>query len=239
MATKKVTQLATATSAADLDLVMIVDVADTAMSPNGTNKQITKANLLTGVGGGGTSVATGGARVQVNQSYDNGAFCLGWGGSLGFNYYIWSASIGTNPLPTSGDLGTPGTTQMVSLSLTTVTNCMFIAPSDGIVTTSIIQEFDSNAEVKSQVMRYMVWKADASLVTALEDGTGGSGFTATLVASAKLTIPASSPVTKPMTVTSTNGVSVSAGDILFGSTVYDGTVTANRYFATNISIYTT
>ncbi|QDP64144.1 MAG: hypothetical protein Unbinned2250contig1000_3 [Prokaryotic dsDNA virus sp.] len=52
MATKKVTQLATATSAADLDLVMIVDVADTAMSPEGTNKQITKANLLSGVGGG-------------------------------------------------------------------------------------------------------------------------------------------------------------------------------------------
>ena len=49
MATKKVTQLTTATSAADLDLVMIVDVDDTAMSPEGTNKQITKANLLSGV----------------------------------------------------------------------------------------------------------------------------------------------------------------------------------------------
>jgi hypothetical protein len=46
MATKKVTQLTTATSAADLDLVMIVDVADTSMSPEGTNKQITKANLF-------------------------------------------------------------------------------------------------------------------------------------------------------------------------------------------------
>ena len=49
MATKKVTQLTTATSAADLDLVMIVDVDDTTMSPEGTNKQITKANLLSGV----------------------------------------------------------------------------------------------------------------------------------------------------------------------------------------------
>ena len=46
MATKKVTQLTTATSAADLDLVMIVDVSDTTMSPEGTNKQITKANLF-------------------------------------------------------------------------------------------------------------------------------------------------------------------------------------------------
>lgn len=235
MATKLTDLTELATTPATGDFLHIVDVADITGGADGTSKKVTVARLT---GNDRTSVVTGGARVQVNQSYDNGAFCLGWGGSLGFNYYIWSASIGTNPLPTSGDLGTPGTTQMVSLSLTTVTNCMFIAPSDGIVTTSIIQEFDSNAEVKSQVMRYMVWKADASLVTALEDGTGGSGFTATLVASAKLTIPASSPVTKPMTVTSTNGVSVSAGDILFGSTVYDGIVTANRYFATNISIYT-
>jgi len=50
MATKKVTQLATATSADAADLVMIVDVSDTAMSPEGTNKKITKANLITGGG---------------------------------------------------------------------------------------------------------------------------------------------------------------------------------------------
>lgn len=52
MATKKVTQLTAATSAVDSDLVMIVDVDDTTMSPEGTNKKITKANLLTGIGGG-------------------------------------------------------------------------------------------------------------------------------------------------------------------------------------------
>lgn len=52
MATKKVTQLTTATSAVDADLVMIVDVDDTTMSADGTNKKITKANLLTGIGGG-------------------------------------------------------------------------------------------------------------------------------------------------------------------------------------------
>jgi hypothetical protein len=232
MANKKITELTALTTPASTDVLAIVDVA------GAETKKITVANLIGG-GGGGASVVTGGGRVQVSASYDNGAFCLGWGGALGFNYYIWSASIGTNPLPTSGDLGTPGTTQMVSLNLTTVTNCMFIAPSDGIVTTSIVQEFDGSSEVSSQVIRYMIWKADASLVTALEDGTGGSGFTATLVASAKLTVPSASQIVKPMTITSTNGVSVSAGDILFGSTVYDGTLTSNRYFATNISIYTT
>lgn len=58
MATKKVTQLTAATSAVDSDLVMIVDVDDTTMSPEGTNKKITKANLLSGVGGLLTQVET-------------------------------------------------------------------------------------------------------------------------------------------------------------------------------------
>ena len=236
MATKLTDLTELATTPATGDFLHIVDVADITGGADGTSKKVTVARLT---GNDRTSVVTGGARVQIGTASDNGADCMGWGGSLGFNYYIWSADIGTNPLPTSGDLGTPGTTQMVSLTLVYVTNCMFIAPSDGIVTTSIVQEFDGSSEVSSQVMRYMVWKADASLVTALEDGTGGSGFTATLVASAKLTVPSASQIVKPMTITSTNGVSVSAGDILFGSTVYDGTLTSNRYFATNISIYTT
>jgi len=62
MATKKVTQLATATSAAATDLVMIVDVADTAMSPEGTNKQITTTNFLAGAGG---------LLTQVSQTVSN------------------------------------------------------------------------------------------------------------------------------------------------------------------------
>ena len=230
MANKKITELTALTTPAATDVLAIVDVA------GAETKKITVANLT---GGGGASVATGGGRVQIGTTYDNGTNCIGWGGSLGFNYYIWSANIGTNPLPTSGDLGTPGTTQLGAVALTASTNCMFIAPSDGIATTSIIQEFDGNAEVSSQVMRYMIWKADAALVTALENGTGGSGLSATLVASAKLTVPSASQIMKPMIITSTNGVSVSAGDILFGSTVFDGTLTTNRYFATNISIYTT
>jgi len=238
MATKKVTQLATASSAADLDLVMIVDVADTAMSPDGTNKQITKANLLTGIGGGGGLLVSGGARIQVSTTTDNGSLCIGWGGSLGFNYYVWSSSIGANPLTTGGDLGTPGTTQIASVTISSVVNTMFVAASSGTATFSVIQEFDSSAEVAGVVMRYMIWKADAGLVTALENGTGGAGLTATLVASAKLTVPASSQSIKPMVVTSTNGVAIAKGDIIFGCTVYDGTVTGTQYFPMNLSIYT-
>ena len=72
MATKKVTQLTTATSAADLDLVMIVDVDDTTMSPEGTNKQITKANLLSGVGGILTQVSTSVNNTAVlRMKYDD------------------------------------------------------------------------------------------------------------------------------------------------------------------------
>lgn len=229
MANKKITDLTALTTPAATDVLAIVDVA------GAETKKITVANLT----GGGGLVVAGGGRMQIGTSYDNGAICVGWGGGLGFSYYIWASSFGINPLPTSGDLGTPGTTQIASVSITEAANGMFIAPSDGIVKTSIVQEFDSNAEVSSQVIRYMVWKADALLVSALENGTGGAFLSATLVASTKLTVPSSSQLLKPMTVTSTNGVSVSAGDILFGSTVYDGTLTTNRYFATNISIYTT
>jgi hypothetical protein len=72
MATKKVTQLTAATSAVDSDLVMIVDVDDTTMSPEGTNKKITKANLLTGVGGLLTQVSQTVSNAQVlNMKYDN------------------------------------------------------------------------------------------------------------------------------------------------------------------------
>jgi hypothetical protein len=72
MATKKVTQLATATSAAASDLVMIVDVADTAMSPEGTNKQITTSNLLAGAGGLLTQVSQSVSNAQVlNMKYNN------------------------------------------------------------------------------------------------------------------------------------------------------------------------
>ena len=72
MATKKVTQLTAATSAVDSDLVMIVDVDDTTMSPEGTNKKITKANLLTGVGGLLTQVSQTVSNAQVlNMKYDD------------------------------------------------------------------------------------------------------------------------------------------------------------------------
>jgi hypothetical protein len=72
MATKKVTQLATATTAAASDLIMIVDVDDPAMSPEGTNKQITTTNFLAGAGGLLTQVSQTVSNAQVlDMKYDD------------------------------------------------------------------------------------------------------------------------------------------------------------------------
>lgn len=60
MAIRKISDLTTATSAADDDLVQIVDVSDTTYGSTGTNKKIEVADLFAGRGGGTvTSVATG------------------------------------------------------------------------------------------------------------------------------------------------------------------------------------
>ena len=55
MANKKVTDLTELTSAANDDLVYIVDVSDTTGSSSGTGKKITKNNLVGSGGGGGAS----------------------------------------------------------------------------------------------------------------------------------------------------------------------------------------
>jgi hypothetical protein len=60
MAIRKISDLTAATSAADDDLVQIVDVSDTTYGATGTNKKIEVADLFAGRGGGTvTSVATG------------------------------------------------------------------------------------------------------------------------------------------------------------------------------------
>lgn len=46
MANKKISELSALTTIADADLIEVVDVSDTSMSPNGTNKKITFANLI-------------------------------------------------------------------------------------------------------------------------------------------------------------------------------------------------
>ena len=72
MATKKVTQLTPTASADAADLVMIVDVSDTTMSPEGTNKQITKSNLLAGSAGILTQVETAVNNTDVGRmKYDD------------------------------------------------------------------------------------------------------------------------------------------------------------------------
>ncbi len=221
------------------DLLTVVDVSDTSGGAAGTSKKVTYANL----GAGGTSttclIAAGGARIQVGTTTDAGSQCLIWGGGIGFSYYIWSATAGANPLGTGGDLGTPGSTQL-TVDLDDITNGLFRVPLAGTAGCYVCQEFDSSAEVAGVVMRYMMWKCDAATKTALEAGTGDTGsLTATLVASCKVTVPGSIQNFKPMVITSTNGVALAAGDLVFGTTVYDGTVTTTQYFPTNIQMFTT
>ena len=235
MANQKVSDLtALGGTPANDDVLYIVDTSATA------SKKVTYANLIAGAsGGGGGTIATGGARLSVTTSNDAGAKCIMWGGTLGFTYCLWTSNAGDNPLTTGGDLGTPGSTQM-TIDLDQIANGLFRIPAAGTAGIHICQEFDSSAEVAGVVMRYFMYKCDSATVTALQNGTGDTGsLTATMVASCKLTVPASSQNVKPMIVSSTNGVSLAAGDIVFGCTVYDGTVTSTQYFNTTAQILTT
>ena len=234
MANQKVSDLtALGGTPANDDVLYIVDTSATA------SKKVTYANLMGGAGGTTSNIVSGGARMNIGVAQDAGSKCMIWGGSLGFCYYIWSSNAGDNPLTTGGDLGTPGSTQM-TVDLDNITNGLFRVPLAGTAGLYVNQEFDSSAEVAGVVMRYFMYKCDSATVTALENGTGDTGsLTATLVASAKLTVPASSQNIKPMVVTSSNGVSLAAGDLVFGCTVYDGTVTTTQYFPTNIQMFTT
>tara|TARA_R100000773_G_scaffold20337_1_gene18211 strand:- start:376 stop:1080 length:705 start_codon:yes stop_codon:yes gene_type:complete len=234
MANQKVSDLtALGGTPANDDVLYIVDTSATA------SKKVTYANLMAGAGGGGDSIATGGARMSITTTNDQGSLCIVWGGTLGFTYYLWTSSCGTNPLSTGGDLGTPGSTQM-TVDLDRIIQGLFRVPAAGTAGIFVGQEFDSSAEVQGAVMRYFMYKCDTATALALTNGTGDTGsLTATLVASTKLTIPSSSQNTRPMVVTSTNGVSLAAGDLVFGCTVYDGTVTTTQYFPTNIQMFTT
>jgi|TARA_R100001163_G_C5067922_1_gene207433 hypothetical protein len=234
MANQKVSDLtALGGTPANDDVLYIVDTSATA------SKKVTYANLMAGAGSSGGNIVSAGARMNIGTSNDAGSKGIMWGGTLGFCYYIWSSNAGDNPLTTGGDLGTPGSTQM-TVDLDNITNGLFRVPIAGTAGLYVNQEFDGSAEVAGVVMRYFMYKCDSATVTALENGTGDTGsLTATLVASAKLTVPASSQNIKPMVVTSSNGVSLAAGDLVFGCTVYDGTVTTTQFFPTNIQMFTT
>jgi hypothetical protein len=234
MANQKVSDLtALGGTPANDDVLYIVDTSATA------SKKVTYANLMGAAGGTAGTIVSGGARMSITTTNDAGAKCIMWGGTLGFSYYLWTSIAGDNPLTTGGDLGTPGSTQL-TVELDDITNGLFRVPLAGTAGCYVCQEFDASAEVAGVVMRYMMWKCDSATKTALENGTGDTGsLTATLVASCKVTVPASSQNLKPMVVTSSNGVSLAAGDLVFGTTVYDGTVTSTQYFPTNIQMFTT
>jgi hypothetical protein len=59
------------------------------------------------------------------------------------------------------------------------------------------------------------------------------------VASATLTCPSSLTNITPMAVQSSNGSSISEGDYVFMTAVFDGTVSSSRYFNINAQMFST
>ena len=88
MATRKITQLTElAATPHDDDEFIIVDVSDTSMSPEGTNKRIKASNLPTG-GGGGSATFDASTSLRVNASYFEDWYY--GNGSYGWNYVNWN-----------------------------------------------------------------------------------------------------------------------------------------------------
>ena len=88
MATRKITQLTELAEAPhDDDEFIIVDVSDTTMSPEGTNKRLKASNLPSG-GGGGSRVFDVSNSFRANTSVQDDWY---YGHSYyGWNYIAWS-----------------------------------------------------------------------------------------------------------------------------------------------------
>jgi hypothetical protein len=100
-------------------------------------------------------------------------------------------------------------------------------------------EFDSASEVAGQTWRFFMWKIGSGEISAIENGTYDSNWGGTLVASLTFNVPSSLQNIVPVAKQSANGVSISEGDYVFVTGVFDGTVTGTRNFPCNISMLST
>jgi len=195
-----------------------------------------------GGGGGGATVSlitSIGGRLQITTGTDAGEDNTGLAGALGAHYYVWSTTTFLSSNAVASGIGTPGTSTFTGGIGYSIVNGLFRVLEGGTIAIAGNIEWDSNAEVQGEDMRIFVWKIDSSEISALANGTYDSSWSGVLVASTSVTCPAASQNIIPMSFISTNGVSVSAGDMVFATAVFDGTVTGTRYFPINYQLYVT
>ena len=182
--------------------------------------------------GGGSStpfrVASYGGRQQ-HGTLQNGKAVIASGGSLGFNYFSWSQDLGSS----IGSLGTPNTTTITG-------NAYKVGPSTFKATVAgdvvVRGTFLGDSDVTSGTWYIHIWKLDSTTVSNMASGTYTSSSTGTLVASASLTNPTSFPNILPVSYESTNGVAVTAGDMLFATVEHSATVSGTEYYVINLNI---
>jgi len=220
---------------ASSDRVLVLD--------NSTNNRLSYADFSEFGGGGGSSgpvhITTLGGRFEVRTSTDAAAQNIILAGSLGSMYFSWSSTVFAGAYGVSSGLGTPGTSTFARGTGYNIINGLFRVLADGTATIAGTIEFDSNAEVRGQTLRIHVFKIGSGELSALDNGTYDSQWGGTLVASTSITVPNSSQNIIPKRFKSTNGVSVSADDMIFATAIYDGTVTSTRRFMINYQLYTT
>lgn len=182
-------------------------------------------------GGGAANpfrVASYGGRQQHGTA-QNGKAMIASGGTLGFNYYSWSQDFNS----AVGGLGTPGTTTITG-------NAYKIGPSTFKATVAgdavVRGTFLGDSDVTSGTWYIHVWKLDSTTVSNMSSGTYTSSSTGTLVASASVTNPTSLSNILPLSYESTNGVAVTAGDMLFATVEHSATVSATEYYVINLNI---
>jgi hypothetical protein len=181
-------------------------------------------------------IASGGGRAYVTTATDDNERALVLGGSIGFSYYNWSTQMRGATSSFTG-LGNPGTTT-TSVTPYSAVQGVFQVLQSGTIRIQGTCEGQNSIDVYNDKVYIYVFKLPANIVSAMGNGSAQSNTNYTLVASAECTMPASSASTKPQSFESSNGETVSAGDWVFASLSFAGTVTATRYFYTNFSMAT-
>jgi hypothetical protein len=136
-------------------------------------------------------------------------------------------------------LGTPGTSTFSNGVGYSIANGLVYVPQAGTAKFSVFIEFPNNSDIQGEDIRFFMWKIGSDEVSAIEGGTYDASWGGTLVASATLTCPSSLTNITPMAVQSSNGSSISEGDYVFMTAVFDGTVSSSRYFNINAQMFST